>query len=158
MAAGRTDDDVPRRPERGGMTFLSDVPVTPALERNCVRDAMRTPMHSCPPDTPLPEVAAQMAEHHIHAVVVERADCAGRPLGIVSALDLVHAAARGGELTAGDAAVVEAVTVHADDSLRRGAQLMAEHEVTHLVVVDDRGDRPVGVLSTFDVARVYAED
>jgi nucleotide-binding universal stress UspA family protein len=140
------------------MTFLSHVPVTPALERNCVRDAMHTPIHSCAPDTPLPEVAAAMAERHIHAVVVDPADDVAAGWGVVSALDLVHAAASGSVLTAGEAAVTEAVTVHADDSLRRGAQLMAEHEVTHLVVVDGRGDRPIGVLSTFDVARIYAED
>ncbi|MCW3066234.1 MAG: UspA domain protein [Solirubrobacterales bacterium] len=139
------------------MTFLSHVPVTAALERNCVRDAMHTPIQSCAHDTPWAEVAAAMAKRHIHAVVVDRADDADDGWGVVSALDLVEAAASGAALTAGEAEATEAVTVHADEPLRRGAQLMAEHEVTHLVVVDDRGDRPVGVLSTFDVARVYAE-
>jgi CBS domain-containing protein len=33
---------------------------------------------------------------------------------------------------------------------------MAEHETSHLVVVDPSTDRPVGVLSTLDVARVVA--
>jgi hypothetical protein len=29
---------------------------------------------------------------------------------------------------------------------------MTEHEVTHLVVVDAESDKPLGVLSTLDVA------
>jgi len=33
---------------------------------------------------------------------------------------------------------------------------MTEHAVAHLLVVDESG-RPVGVLSTLDVARVLAE-
>jgi CBS domain-containing protein len=33
---------------------------------------------------------------------------------------------------------------------------MTEHEVTHLVVVDSRSLRPVGVISTLDIARVVA--
>jgi hypothetical protein len=34
---------------------------------------------------------------------------------------------------------------------------MAEQAVTHLVVVDPRSVRPVGVISTLDVARTLAD-
>jgi CBS domain-containing protein len=43
--------------------------------------------------------------------------------------------------------------VRPDDTLMRAAQLMTEHAVTHLLVVDPAGGLPVGVLSTLDVAR-----
>jgi CBS domain-containing protein len=35
-------------------------------------------------------------------------------------------------------------------------QLMAEHEVTHVIVVERHSGRPIGVLSTLDVARALS--
>jgi CBS domain-containing protein len=35
---------------------------------------------------------------------------------------------------------------------------MAEHGVTHLVVLDAAGGNPIGVLSTLDIAAVYAAE
>jgi CBS domain-containing protein len=35
--------------------------------------------------------------------------------------------------------------------------MMTEHAVAHLLVVDDGSGKPVGVLSTLDMARVLAE-
>jgi CBS domain-containing protein len=40
-----------------------------------------------------------------------------------------------------------------EEPLRRAAQVMAEHDVAHLVVVDSETSRPVGVISTLDVAK-----
>jgi CBS domain-containing protein len=48
------------------------------------------------------------------------------------------------------------VSVAADDSLERAAQLMAEHEVSHLVVIQPHSGPPVGVLSALDLAGVLA--
>ena len=78
-------------------------------------------------------------------------------LGIVSDLDLV-AAARAGltTRTAGESAVTPIVTVRTDDALERAAELMVENSLSHLCVVDPRTRRPVGVLSTIDLARVIA--
>lgn len=45
----------------------------------------------------------------------------------------------------------------ADESLWRAAQLMKEHGVSHLVVVDAAAGYPLGVLSTLDIIAVYAE-
>jgi CBS domain-containing protein len=46
------------------------------------------------------------------------------------------------------------LTCRPDESLARAAQMMAEHEVTHVVVVS--GERPIGVLSSLDVAASLA--
>jgi CBS domain-containing protein len=48
------------------------------------------------------------------------------------------------------------VTVEPDETLARAAQLMTEHEIAHLVVVDPSTKDPVGILSTLDVAGVIA--
>jgi CBS domain-containing protein len=132
----------------------------PALEHALVEDVMRPGIISCAPETDLTTVARTMAANHVHAVVVsgiERTPAGGELLtwGIVSALDLVGAALPG--VTALDAAALastEVVTIDAHEPLERAAQLMVEHQLTHLLVVD--GARPVGVVSTLDIAGCLA--
>ena len=121
-----------------------------------VVDAMRMGVVSCPGDTPLREAARIMATYRIHCVVVS--DLEGeRPWGVVSDLDLAAAADR--DLSAvpvREVASTELVTVSANDPLARAAQLLAEHQVAHLVVVERRSGHPLGVLSTLDLAGVLA--
>jgi CBS domain-containing protein len=57
-------------------------------------------------------------------------------------------------LTAGNLAALEPIAVAPDDGLDRAAQLMAEHDVSHLIVRS--GGEPVGIVSTLDVARAAA--
>jgi CBS domain-containing protein len=133
---------------------MSTTPLIP-LAHVRVRDAMHKGILSADPSTPLRAVAGLMAAHHVHAVVVT-ADGDHRPWGIVSALDVARAAASDSDMTAGEAAATEILVVSSDDRLDHAAQLMTEHELTHLIVVDRASGRPVGVLSTLDVAGVYA--
>jgi CBS domain-containing protein len=113
---------------------------------------------SCASDAPLAEVAAIMAKHRVHAVAVNNGN-GGRPIGVVSDLDVVAAlASNDEELTAKQAAATEPVVVPSDASLQRAVQLMTEHGVSHLVVVDSSSGFPVGILSTLDVASAYAGD
>jgi CBS domain-containing protein len=95
-----------------------------------------------------------MVSNRVHCVVVADPSVAPALWGIVSDLDLVAAASvreLDGQL-AGGSAGTPAVTVSRDASLQHAAQLMTEHLVAHLIVTDPSSDRPVGVLSTFDVA------
>ena len=127
------------------------------LEETRVRDAMHEGVLSCSADTPLSAVAELMAGRGVHCVVVIEADDLG-VWGVISDLDLV-AAAGVRDLdaqSAGGSAATPALAIRPDDTLRRAAQMMTEHAVAHLLVVDESG-RPVGVLSTLDVARVLAE-
>jgi CBS domain-containing protein len=133
----------------------------PSLEQLHVGDAMHPGVITCPLATPLRDVARMMATYRIHAVVALGDDERGRERGlwgVVSDLDLVRAGRAGDldERTAGEVAATPLVMVASDDELGRAAQLMDEHEVTHLVVVDRRSARPIGVLSTLDVARALA--
>jgi predicted transcriptional regulator len=120
-----------------------------------VADCMHHGIFSCAGDAPLARVATIMSEQQVNAVVVTNSD-GGRPVGVVSDLDVVAAAAAGSDPAALQAAATEPLTVSADESLHRAAQLMSEHGVAHLVVVDAAGGYPVGVLSTLDVVAVYA--
>ncbi|HYM45922.1 MAG TPA: CBS domain-containing protein [Solirubrobacteraceae bacterium] len=110
-----------------------------------------------PPQATLQEAAAEMAEQRVHCVVVEGL-ARGRDRqetlvwGILSDLDLVKAIASERLDTAvGDLAATEIVTVEEAETIERAAQLMAEHDCTHLVVVAPSG-APVGVISSLDVA------
>jgi CBS domain-containing protein len=131
----------------------------PRLDRVRVSDAMHASVVTCAADTPLRDVARMMAEHRIHCVAVPDIEGTGSPAwGIVSDLDVVGAAAAGSVegRTAADVAASEALAISDDDVLDRAVQLMSEHKVSHLVVVGAASGRPVGVLSTLDVAGLLA--
>jgi CBS domain-containing protein len=124
-----------------------------------VADAMHPGVVTCSPDTPLRDVARTMATRHIHAVVVSTVPDYSTPAtwSVLSSLDLVAGVLdRGEELSAGDVAASETICVSTDDSLDRAAQLMVEHSIGHLIVVGAQDGRPVGVLSTLDIAGVLA--
>ena len=135
----------------------------PGLEQLRVADVMHAGAMTCPLETPLRDVARMMAGYRIHAVIVfgeDTDDGSGSGLwGVVSDLDLIEAAASGevDDRTAGGTAVTPALVISGDDTVARAAQLMSEYAVTHLVVVDEHSQRPRGVLSTLDVARVLAD-
>jgi CBS domain-containing protein len=134
-------------------------PATEALGRSRVRDAMQLGLFQCTAEDEIGVVAHTMAEKAIHCVIVAgivSRDHAGEHLawGIVSDMDLMWALAPGGEgATAAEVAGTEIVTVSPRESLQTAVQLMTEHETAHLVVVSPDTGRPVGMLSTLDVAR-----
>lgn len=125
---------------------------SPVLERALVEDVMCAGIIDCPPETDLVTLSRLMADNNVHAIVVNDLP---NSWGIVTALDLVAAALPGREEPdAGSVATTEVVTIEADEQLERAAQLMVEHQLTHLVVTKE--GRPVGILSTLDIARRLA--
>jgi CBS domain-containing protein len=115
---------------------------------------MRMGVVSCPPDTPIREVARIMATYRIHCVVVAEV-AEGAPIAVIADVD-VAAAAGSRDAVAGTLARTEPVTVRPDDPLQQAARLMAEHEVSHLVVVQPHSRHPVGILSALDIAGALA--
>ncbi len=117
---------------------------------------------SLPPQSTLQDAAGEMARHSVHCVVIDglaRGADRGEHLvwGILSDLDLMRAAAAGRlDVAAGELAASEVVTVDPDDTIEQVAQLMAEHDVTHVVVVSPETGRPAGVVSSLDVAGALA--
>lgn len=65
------------------------------------------------------------------------------------------AAAIDAERTAGELAATEMLTIASGDRLDHAGQLMAEHELSHLIVTDAASGRPIGILSTLDVIAAY---
>jgi CBS domain-containing protein len=133
----------------------------PSLEHATVGDAMHPGIASCEPDSPLTEIARTMATHHVHCVVVMHPaqTASGHPYvwGIVSDQDLVRAGLDPASETAGDAARQPTITIEPAMALLDAAELMLRNGVSHVVVVDDaERQRPIGVLSTLDLAGVLA--
>jgi CBS domain-containing protein len=127
------------------------------FERATVSDAMHPQVLTCTADAPLALVAHVMATERVHCVVVEGTSNNGRDWAVVSDLDLVAAGADEFYAgTAGSSAATEFLTVAPDEALTRAAQLMVEHETSHLIVVDAASDRALGVLSTLDLAHAMA--
>jgi CBS domain-containing protein len=144
------------------MTY-DTVPTGPALDELRVTDAMHGGVLTCTLDTSLREVAGIMARYRVHAVLTIGGRSVTEALqgslwGIVSDHDLVDAVARGEveSAKAGEIAGTPLVMVRPGESLARAAALMREHQVSHLVVVDEDSALPVGVLSTLDIAKALS--
>ncbi|HSC73243.1 MAG TPA: CBS domain-containing protein [Gaiellaceae bacterium] len=133
----------------------------PTLRDLRVGDAMHPGLVSCSVDTPLRDVARMMATYRVHAILVTAHDgevTSGQPWGVVSDLDLLRAAetADVAATSAREVAGTPVVMVAADQALAHAAGLMAEREVSHLLVVEPQSRRPFGVISTLDLARALA--
>ena len=130
----------------------------PSLEHATVADAMHPGILSCDPDATLTEIARMMVSNHVHSIVV-MGEGEGEPLvrGIVSDLDLVRAGIQSGpDQTAAALAVAPLITVELTTPLRDAGELMLMHGTTHVVVIDPAAQRPVGILSTLDIAGLVA--
>ena len=133
------------------------------FETATVADAMSRGVISCPPETPLRVVARMMATYGVHAIFVfehvDEDDEAAQLWAVVSDLDLVAAAQLDLDtLTAGATAVTPLVSVPADRSIGEAGSLMAQYGIAHLAVTDPVSRRPIGVISTLDIARAIAAD
>jgi CBS domain-containing protein len=132
-----------------------------AFETATVGDAMSHGLISCPPETPLRVVARMMATHGVHAIFVfeygEEDGEAPQLWAVVSDLDLVAATRLDLDtLTAGGTAVTPLVSVASDSSIGEAGALMAQYGIAHLAVTEPGSRRPIGVISTLDIARAIA--
>jgi CBS domain-containing protein len=102
-----------------------------------------------------------MATFGVHAIFVfehvDEDDEAPRLWAVVSDLDLVAATQLDLDtLTAGATAVTPLVSIAADRSIAEAGSLMAQYGIAHLAVTDPVSRRPIGVISTLDIARAVA--
>ena len=139
--------------------MIDDIPV--AFDEATVADAMSRGVISVPPETPLRVVARMMATFRVHAIFVfehtDEDDEAPRLWAVVSDLDLVAATRLDLDtLTAGATAVTPLVSVAADSSIGEAGSLMAQYGIAHLAVTEPGSRRPIGVISTLDIARAIA--
>jgi CBS domain-containing protein len=134
--------------------------LTQSLEHATVSDAMHPGILSCEPDASVSEVAKIMASHHVHCVAVvgishEQPECF--VWGIVSDLELVRAGiSDAADQTARALAKDPVIVVEPSMRLIDAAREMLGRHVSHVVVADPVAKRPIGVLSTLDIAGVLA--
>ncbi|MFH9434558.1 CBS domain-containing protein [Streptomyces rochei] len=117
-----------------------------------VRDIMTGHPVTVEPLTSVTAVARVMRDRDLGAVLVTDGD---ELRGLVTDRDLViRAVAEGGDpertTVAGVCSDEELVTVGPDDELEHAVELMREHAVRRVPVVDD--GRPVGIVSLGDLA------
>ena len=120
-----------------------------------VADVMHWGLVSCPADASLDVVASLMSAERVHCVVILDGPSDEASLwGVVSDLDLIAAASVRplAMQQAGGSAMRPAVTIGPGQSLEVAARSMTRAGVTHLVVLDPAERRPIGVLSTLDLA------
>lgn len=133
----------------------------PGIEHARVADAMHPGVLSCSPEATLTEAARLMASHHVHCVAVPDAlperDGETPVWSMITDRDLVRAGLAGGaEPTVGQLASTPCVTATPDTPLRDAAVAMLERDVAHALVIVPWTGRPVGVLSTLDIAGIIA--
>lgn len=141
------------QPQRGSYLM-------PSLQDATVSDAMHPGILACEPDASLREVAQMMATHHVHCLAVVGISHEEPPCGVwsvISDLDLVRAGIENGEVqSARMISQQPLVSVEPATPLREAGELMLTRGVSHLVVVQPETQRPVGILSTADIAGVLA--
>lgn len=133
----------------------------PAFEHATVADAMHPGILSVSPDASLTEVARMMATRRVHcaAVMGLSHEHGGESLawGLISDLDLVQAGmAKDPEKTAATLAQEPIISVEPSTPIREAAQMMLGHDEAHVVVIDPCTQRPIGILSTLDIAGILA--
>ena len=118
-----------------------------------VRDIMTTDVGCCTADTPVREVAILMVERDCGEIPV--CDDARRPIGVVTDRDIVRRiVARGDnprERSAGDCMSEPVITAIPEMSVEECADLMEQHQVRRIPVVDARG-RCCGLVAQADIA------
>jgi CBS domain-containing protein len=132
----------------------------PSLQDATVSDAMHPGILACEPDASLQEVAQMMATHHVHCLAVVGISHEEPPCGVwsvISDLDLVRAGVAGQEPPSARAIAQQPLlTVEPSMPLREAGELMLAHGISHLVVLQPETQRPIGILSTADIAGVIA--
>ena len=121
-----------------------------------IRDVMTANPRTVAPGDSIQNAARIMRDEDTGAVpVVEN----GRPVGIVTDRDIVvRAVAEGGEANrpVSDVVTGSVVCVTPEMSTREASELMSEHQVRRLPVVE--GDRLVGIVSIGDLAVKEGKD
>lgn len=117
---------------------------------------MRHGILSCSADASLRDAARVMSLHHVHTILVNDVD--GSPYGILSDSALLSALldSNEGERALREVADRDIGTISSSEPLVAAAELMRDRGIAHVMVRDAHSGRPTGMLSTLDVAGIFA--
>ncbi|HSD15943.1 MAG TPA: CBS domain-containing protein [Thermomonas sp.] len=114
-------------------------------------------IRSVPPDAPVIEAIRLMAEHHVGALLVMEG---ARLAGIVSERDYARKVVLQGrsskDTPVRDIMTERVITVGPGDSADHCMQVVTDHRIRHLPVID--GDAVLGVVSIGDLVRAVIEE
>lgn len=114
-------------------------------------------IHAVPPDAPVIEAVRLMAEHHVGALLVMEGT---RLAGILSERDYARKVVLQGrsskDTPVRDIMTERVITVGSGDSADHCMQVVTEHRIRHLPVMD--GDNVLGVVSIGDLVRAVIEE
>ncbi len=132
--------------------IIDSIADTLPAKRDTVGDVMSDAMLVCRDKTPLVAVAKAMTSAGWRSVLV--VDKTGKPLGVVSGLDMLAACEEDNcdEITVTDV-MHPALTITMEATLQEAASKMIENHHHRLVVIDpDEPDAmPLGIISSFDI-------
>jgi CBS domain-containing protein len=115
-----------------------------------VRDLMVSDVVTIEPSTSVVDAAKRMIQEEKGPLPIVEGN---RPVAIVTDRDIVaHVVAEGRDpnsVTVDDIASHELVTIGPDQDVDEARQLMAQHELDRILVVE--GDRLVGIISEADI-------
>jgi len=137
--------------------FVAGLAATVPPRRETVADVMSDAMLTCRDKTPVIAAARAMTDSGYRSVLVVNAR--GKPLGVVSGLDLLAFCEQDEceDVTVADV-MHPAISIHISASLRDAADKMIKHHHHRLVVVDpDEPEAvPLGIISSFDIVAEMA--
>jgi len=114
-------------------------------------------IHAVPPDAPVIEAIRLMAEHHVGALLVMDGT---RLAGILSERDYARKVVLQGrsskDTPVRDIMTAQVITVKPGDAAEHCMQLVTDHRIRHLPVLD--GDAVLGVVSIGDLVRAVIEE
>ena len=114
-------------------------------------------IHAVPPDAPVIEAIHLMAEHHVGALLVMDGT---RLAGILSERDYARKVVLQGrsskDTPVRDIMTERVITVGPGDSADHCMQVVTDHRIRHLPVID--GDAVLGVVSIGDLVRAVIEE
>ena len=126
------------------------------LSRITVRAAMHPGVFTCRAEASGLTAARVMAAHHVHAVVV--VDDERQCMGLLTEADIAAAVYAGTIAETAQSIGSSPLVVAPEASVLEAAQVMHENESSHVIVVDDERNIPIGMLSVLDLIDVLAED
>ncbi len=148
-------DELARAEARRRALALAEEEAKGDREDPTVAEIMATEVLVVAPEDPLGEIAERMRERDVGSAVVSDF---GRLVGILTSRDLLRAFAgrvHASEARAREWMTSEPITVVATTPLTAALQLMTDHAIHHLPVVE--GERAVGMVGARQVARAVAE-
>ena len=124
-----------------------------------VEDVARTGVLTASPDQSAGNLATVMKEENVGSVVIVDGD--DHPVGIVTdrdlVLDVLEPREDPSQVTAGDVMTEALVTVDPDRGVLDAIEVMHEHSVRRLPVVDS-ADAMAGIVTLDDLVRLLAEE